>query len=150
MGANAVDWRVGKLLSIVEKGDFQKDEAWLLAEAAKALNLSCSRLRHVFKVETGISVGQFVRFIRLRRARELLETTTLSVKEVMVAVGFNDKSYFTRKFEQEFGVSPSVYRSRSALGKVIEGNSQIMRLLQAAIQENPHQESSIEAKLSNK
>ena len=144
-----MDWRVGKILALVEKGDFRKGETRLLAEAGKTLNLSCSRLRHIFKVETRITVGQFVGFIRLQRARELLETTALSIKEVMAEVGFNDKSYFSRKFSREFGISPSVYRSRFRCGTDIAGNPKFVRLLQAAIQKNPQKPSSLVSKLSN-
>lgn len=97
-----------------------------------------------------MSVGQFVRLIRLERARELLEATTLSIKEVMAEAGFNDKSYFTRKFEQAFGVPPSLYRSRFNIAIGIKGESQLAHLLQAAIRKTPRQPSSTVAKLSNR
>ena len=64
------------------------------------------------KAETGLAPGQFLRALRLQAARELLESSPLSVKEVMAKAGFNDKSYFTRAFKQAFGASPSSYRSQ--------------------------------------
>ena len=107
-----MDWRVQKFLSLVKIGEQRNGDRSLLAEARIALRLSDSRLRHIIKAETGLSPGQFVRSLRLQGARELLESSPLSIKEVMAKSGFNDKSYFTRAFKQAFGVSPSSYRSR--------------------------------------
>lgn len=107
-----MDWRVQKFLSLVKIGEQRDGDRSLLAEARIALRLSDSRLRHIIKAETGLSPGQFLRSLRLQGARELLESSPLSVKEVMAKSGFNDKSYFTRAFKQAFGASPSSYRSQ--------------------------------------
>jgi AraC family transcriptional regulator of arabinose operon len=75
-------------------------------ELAKSLNLSTSRLRHLFKDETGISPVQYLKAQRMKKARELLETTFLNLKEVMHTVGVKDKSHFIRDFKKTFGLSP--------------------------------------------
>jgi len=46
---------------------------------------------------------------RLRQARRLLESGTLSIGEVAAAVGYSDSSYFCRVFRRETGMSPSDY-----------------------------------------
>jgi transcriptional regulator GlxA family with amidase domain len=47
----------------------------------------------------------------LQKSKELLETTFLSVKEIMVAVGFADLSHFVRDYKQQFGETPSQTRA---------------------------------------
>lgn len=79
---------------------------------AGAVNLSESRLQHLFKTETGTSIGQYVKNLRLQKARELLETTHLRIQEVYLAVGLNDASRFVREFKKAFGAAPKEYRTK--------------------------------------
>ena len=88
-----------------------------LDELAKSLNLSASRLRHLFKDETGLSPVQYLNVQRMEKAKELLETTFLSVKEVMLKVGVKDKSHFIRGFKKVYGLSPSQYRIQHLLSR---------------------------------
>lgn len=83
-----------------------------ITELAKSVNLSSSRLRHLFKDSTGLSPTQYLKVQRMEKAKELLETTFLSVKEVMILVGVQDKSHFTRAFKKLYSLSPVEYRSR--------------------------------------
>jgi AraC family transcriptional regulator of arabinose operon len=85
-----------------------------LDDLAQALNLSRSRFAHLFRQHTGSSPARYVRDRRLERAAMLLETTFLSVKEVMAAVGLNDPSHFSRDFHKAFGASPREWRKRVA------------------------------------
>ena len=83
-----------------------------LDDLARQVNLSRSRFAHLFREQTGLSPGRYLREFRLDRARHLLETTFLSVKEVMAAVGFNDPSHFSRDFHAAYGTSPREWRKR--------------------------------------
>lgn len=74
------------------------------------LNLSTTRVHHLFHEQFGISPGQIFKLRRMQHARELLGSTFMSVKEVMAAVGLNDLSHFVRDFKQTFGKSPSELR----------------------------------------
>ena len=56
--------------------------------------------------------SEFIRFIRLKRAAELLERSQLFVNEVAFQVGFNDPKYFRKYFKDEFGVSPNEYKKK--------------------------------------
>ena len=92
--------------------------AWETAELAALVNLSASRFRHLFKEETGVSVGLYLRERRLERAELLLRTTFLSIKEVMSEAGVSSMSHFVSYFKERYGVSPSGYRKQLAtLGK---------------------------------
>lgn len=51
-----------------------------------------------------------LRWLRLEAAREILEQTPLSVKEIIFKVGIKDKNHFRREFRRFYKMSPSVYR----------------------------------------
>jgi len=84
-----------------------------VADLAVGVNLSASQFTVIFRVHTGDSPAQHLRRLRLERARVLLETTFLSVKEVRALVGINDASHFTRDFAKTYGVSPRAWRQRT-------------------------------------
>jgi AraC-like DNA-binding protein len=77
---------------------------------ASIAELSRSRMSYLFKVEVGMTVGRFIKKARMERARLLLGTTSLSVRDVMTQVGFSDPSHFVRDFRKVYGLSPSRYR----------------------------------------
>lgn len=105
-----MDQRVQIVRSAIEK-DCRR--AWTITSLAKLVNLSPSRLRHLFKSETGITPNQFIKEVRLREAERLLRTTFLRVKEIMNRVGFLDESHFGHEFKKTYCVSPSKYRSNA-------------------------------------
>lgn len=78
---------------------------------AASVNLSPSRLRHLFKDETGLTPAQYLKHLRLKRAKELLEGSFLRLKEVMPLVGINDESHFVRDFKKAHGLPPRRYGS---------------------------------------
>jgi AraC family transcriptional regulator of arabinose operon len=79
---------------------------------ANQVNLSPSRLRHLFKKETGKTPAQYLKNLRLQRAALLLTTTFLSVKEIANQVGITNTSHFIREFKRSFGMAPTLYRNR--------------------------------------
>lgn len=85
---------------------------FLIDGLAKSLNLSSSRLRHLIRKEMGLSPNRYIKYLRMRRTKELLRSTFLSVKQIMARVGYNDLSHFVRDFKETNGVSPSQYRRR--------------------------------------
>jgi AraC-like DNA-binding protein len=81
-----------------------------LAELAQSVNLSPWRLCHIFTADTGMPPIKYLRLLRLEAAKELLETTFLSIKEISYKVGLNDESHFVRDFKKVYGMAPGVYR----------------------------------------
>jgi transcriptional regulator GlxA family with amidase domain len=82
-----------------------------LADLARVVNLSTSRLQHIFKVETGRTITQYQQLLRMEAARDLLDTTFLSVKQIMLRVGATDRSHFERNFKRYYGATPCRYRA---------------------------------------
>jgi transcriptional regulator GlxA family with amidase domain len=81
-----------------------------LNDMARAVNLTSFHFCHLFKAETGSSPARYLKALRLERARELLETTSLNVKEIRVLVGLNDESHFARDFRATYGLTPQQHR----------------------------------------
>lgn len=82
-----------------------------LAEFAQSVNLSVWRLCHIFKSDVGMPPIRYLRLLRMERAKNLLESSFLSVKEIAFQVGLNDESHFVRDFKSTYGFSPALYRS---------------------------------------
>jgi len=82
------------------------------AEIAEAVHLSQSRVRQLFKIETGTPLARYLRDLRLKQAKELLETTFLSVKEVASHVGITGISHFVREFKKTYRMTPARYAAR--------------------------------------
>ena len=82
-----------------------------LGEFAQSVNLSVWRLCHIFKSDVGMPPIRYLRLLRMERAKDLLESSFLSVKEIAYQVGLNDESHFVRDFKSTYGYSPALYRS---------------------------------------
>ena len=77
------------------------------SELSFKLRLSESQVYRKLKVITGKSTAVFIRTVRLEAAKEHLQHTDKTVSEIAYAVGFNDPSWFSRAFKEEFGYPPS-------------------------------------------
>ena len=86
------------------------DEAWRVEDLAAVAQLSPSRFAHVFRRAVGMAPRQYLRQLRMERARELLQDTDCSVAAVMRSIGYRDPSRFSRDFRRRFGVGPREYR----------------------------------------
>jgi transcriptional regulator GlxA family with amidase domain len=86
-----------------------------LEAIAATLNLSASRLRHLFKAQLDLSPRQYMKRQRLKHAKSLLESSFLTVKEIAARVGANDVSHFVRDYKAFYGETPSATRSGHAL-----------------------------------
>ena len=61
------------------------------------------------KALTGLTVNNFVKSIRLKRAVQLLNQNAGNVSEIAYMVGFNDAKYFSKEFRKQYGKTPSAY-----------------------------------------
>lgn len=104
-----MDKRVEKILEMM-RDDVRGELS--LAEFAQSVNLSVWRLCHIFKSDVGMPPIKYLRLLRMERAKGLLESSFLSVKEIAFQVGLNDESHFVRDFKATYGHSPAIYRSQ--------------------------------------
>jgi transcriptional regulator GlxA family with amidase domain len=79
-------------------------------EIAASTNLSTSHFCHLFQREIGIGPARYLALLRMRKIEELLNTTTLSVKDILAGFGFADSSHFLRTFHKQHGLGPTAYR----------------------------------------
>ena len=82
-----------------------------IQQVAEDLGVSYSNFRKLFKEYTGISPATYQQDLRLQRAKELLSTTDMSVKEIAYRLNFESPDYFSAKFKAKTGRRPSELRN---------------------------------------
>ncbi|HXF38089.1 MAG TPA: AraC family transcriptional regulator [Blastocatellia bacterium] len=83
-----------------------------LSDLAEVVNLSTSHISYLFRTHVDTSPIEYLVRLRMERARELLATTYLNIKEIMVAVGYshNNRSGFLDHFKRYYKLTPTEYR----------------------------------------
>ena len=92
------------------KNNYSKDIS--LDDVSRTVNISPYYFSKIFKNETGEGFVEYLTKIRMDRAKELLETTEYSMKEICSMVGYADPNYFSRSFKKNVGVTPTEYKDR--------------------------------------
>jgi AraC-like DNA-binding protein len=82
---------------------------------AFSLKVGVSRMQLYRKLHalTDMTVKEFIRHIRLKRASQLLTQQNMNVSEVAYEVGFKDLSHFRKSFKREYGMSATEFVSKS-------------------------------------
>ena len=75
-----------------------------------AMAMSRAQLLRRMKSSTGNSPGYYIKTMRLQKAKELLETSDVSISEAAFQTGFNSPSNFTKEFNEKYGITPSQFR----------------------------------------
>ncbi|MBM6901172.1 helix-turn-helix transcriptional regulator, partial [Gemmiger formicilis] len=88
--------------------NFQKPLS--LDTVARELGVSKYHLSHIFSSRLHTSFSEYVNFLRLNLARELLLTTDQSILELGLTCGFSSQRTFNRVFQIHMGMSPRQYR----------------------------------------
>jgi signal transduction histidine kinase/AraC-like DNA-binding protein len=84
--------------------------AFSVPALCKHIGMSRSNLHRKVKALTGESIGELVKKYQLKKAEYLLKNTDQSISDIGYQLGFNDPSYFSRRFTQEYGFSPRQMR----------------------------------------
>lgn len=79
---------------------------------AHEIFLSRTQLQRKLKAITNLAPSDFIRQLRLQRAKELLEKNTGTVAEIADQVGFNNHSYFSKCFQEQYGILPNQIRTQ--------------------------------------
>jgi len=107
---STIDARIARVLEAMER---QMAEPFTVCDLAAIAGLSPSRFAHLFRRTVGMSPLRHLHTLRMRRAQQLLETSSLPIRDVMQQVGWRDPSHFSKNFKRRFGVAPRRYRGES-------------------------------------
>ncbi len=83
-----------------------------LDDVSREVNISPYYFSKLFKDEAKENFIEYVTGIRIEKAKELLEQSQLSVKEICTKVGYSDPNYFSRTFKKNVGVTPTEYKEK--------------------------------------
>ncbi|HZV71145.1 MAG TPA: ATP-binding protein [Saprospiraceae bacterium] len=108
-GIQVEDNFILKLREIIETN--MQNEDLQVPDVAQAIGMSRANLHRKITALTGKPVSTFIRTVRLNKAKQLLLDPSLNVSQVGYEVGFKYPETFTRAFSEEFGMTPSQYRS---------------------------------------
>lgn len=118
--------RISSLSSIEKIIEYIKNhymEDITLDDLAKMVYLSPTYLSYLFKKQLGITFKEYLINIRLKKSKELIETTDLSIGEISKMVGIEDQNYFSRLFKRKFGVSPLNYKKDKYIYDISKKNA---------------------------
>lgn len=104
-----LDYRIGTLIEYILEN---LEKHLSISKMAESANISTEHFHKLFKKETEMTPTQFVKHHRLEKAKTLLETTNLRVKEIIRKIGINDQSHFVRDFKEKYGSRPNEYRQK--------------------------------------
>ena len=107
--------------SVVELVQARFSEPLRLSDVAKQIGFHPVHVARIFRRHFGITIGEFIRQMRIGFARECLLGTDQSLVEIGLSAGFPSQAYFTTTFKRETGFTPGEYRraSRRAVGPQI-------------------------------
>jgi AraC-like DNA-binding protein len=96
-----------KAIEVVEKNISNADLD--IEQFAVEVGVSRMQLYRKFNALTNMTVKEFIRSIRMKRAAQLLLEKKLTITEIAYAIGFKDMSHFRKSFHHEYGMSASEY-----------------------------------------
>jgi YesN/AraC family two-component response regulator len=102
---------LNKLMQLIE--DNMEEPEFNVTSLVDHIGMSQTVLYKKIKVLTGLSITDFIKSQRLKRAAQLLKDNHMNIAEVAYAVGFNDRKYFSKEFRKQFGVAPSDYQQKA-------------------------------------
>ena len=101
-GNNPVD----KIKAIVDE---KYSEDLTINDIAEEVFLSPTYMCFIFKQKTGMTINEYLTFVRIEAAKKLLSDSSLKLSEVSRRVGYPNTSYFSKLFKKRVGCNPSEY-----------------------------------------
>jgi len=119
---------ISKCIAIIEK--HLEDDEFTIGQFTLAIGMSRSKLFRNIKSISGLSIAEFIRYIRLRKAGQLMIESDMQIREIAYKVGFNDQKHFREQFQKLFEMNPSEFvkkyknsfannRTANKIGKII-------------------------------
>ncbi len=81
-----------------------------LDDVSNVVNISPYYFSKIFKEESGLNFIEYLTNVRMEKAKELLTSSDLSMKEICSMCGYTDPNYFSRSFKKNVGVTPTEYK----------------------------------------
>ena len=107
------DW-LGRLVDYL---DDTFTEAWTLKDLAGHAGVHPVHLCRSFRQHYYCTLGQYIRSLRLLRARQLIADQSVSLAEIAAMCGFSDQSHLQREFKKVVGASPALYRRNGSASR---------------------------------
>lgn len=82
-----------------------------MEELSQKYSYSVSTLSHLFTKHTGMTLPEYINYLRLGEAKWYLENSDSSVSEIALFLGYSSSNYFSSVFKKKYGVTPKKYRS---------------------------------------
>lgn len=101
--------KLSRILQLMERNI---EDPLSLQEIAQQVSLSRRQVERLFERHLSTTPRQHYLTLKLRRARQLVEMTEMSVTDIAMACGFESSSYFSKSFKEHFDILPSVLRAR--------------------------------------
>jgi AraC-like DNA-binding protein len=92
--------------------EFEVKDRLSMEELSRSVNLSRSRLRALFKSETGMTPAQYVKRLKIEKAKELAEKSNMTMGQILAGIGVSDESHFRRDFKKVIGITLSECRDQ--------------------------------------
>jgi signal transduction histidine kinase/ligand-binding sensor domain-containing protein/DNA-binding response OmpR family regulator len=96
---------MSKVMEVIE--NHLSEEEFSIEQFGEEVGMSRMQLHRKLKALTGKSASNYLRSVRLNKAKKMIEEKTGSISEIAYSVGFSSPQYFTRSFKEEFGYPPS-------------------------------------------
>ena len=109
------DGRIQRVIRLM-KEDLSR--SYSMSELAERVNLSPTRLVHLFKEEVGVPIRRFRQWHRMRVAAALIAGGD-TLTDAALGAGFADSSHFSRAFRNMFGITPSSVFGRAANVRIV-------------------------------
>lgn len=107
---NVDEEMMDKLMKFIEQRI--GDDGLRIEDMAEAVGLGRTVFYEKVRELVGISPSDFLRQVRMQRAKQLVSKSKMTISEIAYSVGFTDPKYFTKCFKKETGMTPSEYRTR--------------------------------------
>jgi len=109
MLSNLEEGFMSKVIEVIENRLSEEDFG--IEQFGKEVGMSRMQLHRKLKALSGKSASNYLRSIRLTKAKKMIEEKKGNISEIAYSVGFSSPQYFTRCFKEEFGYPPSDLRS---------------------------------------
>lgn len=86
-----------------------------ISRLTSKIGLTAAKIQEGFKMMHGLTICEYIRTVRLKKAEKLIIESELNISEIVYSLGFSSRSYFSKKFREKYNCSPSNYLKKNKL-----------------------------------